>query len=83
MDFRPGHSVGVNYGYAEEGWLLSPSYRPNDSSFALRYHWRPADRIQVELQGRWREEIEINGDAPRKREEFDWRLRVTWRLPTS
>ena len=47
---------------------------------ALRYHWRPTERLLVELQGRWREELELVSGAARKRDEFDWRLRVTWRL---
>jgi hypothetical protein len=80
MDFRPGHSIGINYGYTDPGWLLSPSYRPNEEAFTLRYHWRPKPRVQLEVQARWREENEQLQGSLRKRETFDWRLRLTWAL---
>jgi hypothetical protein len=80
MDFRPGHSIGINYGYTDPGWLLSPSYRPNEETFTLRYHWRPRSRVQLEIQARWRDENEQLQDTLRKRETFDWRVRLTWAL---
>lgn len=82
MDFLPGHSVGINYGHTDPGWLLSTSYRANEDAFTLRYHWRPAPRIQLEVQGRWREEQEQLVGALEKRETFDWRARLTWVLKT-
>jgi hypothetical protein len=82
MNFRPGHSIGINYGYTDPGWLLSPSYRPNEQTATLRYHWRPQPRIQLEVQARWREENEQLLDAVQKRDTFDWRVRLTWRLAT-
>ena len=80
MNFLPGHSMGVNYGYTDPGWLLSPSYRPNEETFTLRYHWRPLPRIQLEVQARWREEIDQLVDAQQKRDTYDWRVRLTWAL---
>ncbi len=78
MNFRPGHSIGINYGYTDPGWLLSPSYRPNEETATLRYHWRPQPRLQLEVQARWREENERLLVTTQKRETFDWRLRLTW-----
>lgn len=80
MNFLPGHSVGVNYGRADAGWLISPVYRANDETLVLRYHWRPVPRAQVELNVRWREDLDKLIDADRRREQFDWRLRLTWRF---
>ena len=82
MNVRPGHSIGINYGYTEAGWLLSPSYRPNEETFTLRYHWRPQPRLQLEVQARWREDIDQWVDSKQKRETYDWRVRLTWVLET-
>ena len=82
MDIRPGHSVGINYGYADPGWLLSPSYRPNEEAVTLRYHWRPQPRLQLEVQARWRDEIDQLQGAARKRQTYDYRIRLTWVLAT-
>ena len=82
MNFRPGHSIGINYGYTDPGWLLSPSYRPNEETATLRYHWRPQPRLQLEMQARWREENHRLLDTAQKRDTFDWRVRLTWLLET-
>jgi hypothetical protein len=82
MNFLPGHSAGINYGYTDAGWLLSPSYRQNEGTFTVRYHWRPRPRVQLEVQARWREENDQWVNAVQKRETFDWRARLTWVLKT-
>ena len=82
MNFRPGHSIGINYGDMDPGWLLSPSYRPNEETATLRYHWRPQPRLQLEVQARWREENQRLLGTSRKRETFDWRVRLTWVFKT-
>ena len=79
MNVAPGHSVGVNYGHADAGWLISPVYRPNEETVALRYHWRPRPGVQLELNTRWREDLlQLTGES--KRRTFDWRVRLTWAL---
>lgn len=78
MNVLPGHSLGINYGHTDPGWLLSTSYRANEDAFTLRYHWRPQPRIQLEIQGRWREEQDQLVGTARKRETYDWRARLTW-----
>ncbi|MEM8767770.1 MAG: hypothetical protein AAGE43_10025 [Pseudomonadota bacterium] len=79
MNVFPGHSVGINYGRADPGWLISPVYRANDETAVLRYHWRPVPGAQLEIQGRWRQDLErLTGLARRKT--FDWRVRLTWVL---
>jgi hypothetical protein len=82
MNVRPGHSIGINYGYTDPGWLLSPSYRPNEETFTLRYHWRPKSRVQLEVQARWREDNEQLQGASQRRDTFDYRVRLTWVLET-
>lgn len=80
MNLWPGHSLGVNYGRAEAGWLLSPVYRSNDETAVLRYHWRPLRGVQLEVHARWREDLEQPTSAVQKRSTFDWRVRLTWVL---
>lgn len=82
MNFQQGHSIGINYGRSEAGWLISPVYRPNEVTAALRYHWRPRQGVQLEVQGRWREDLRQLESAASKRQTFDWRLRLTWSLRT-
>ena len=48
----------------------------------MRYHWRPVPRAQVELNVRWREDLDKLVGADERREQFDWRLRLTWRFET-
>jgi len=81
MNFFPRHSLGLNYGVTDAGWLLSSSYRPNEETLTLRYHWRPLPHTQLEIQARWREERDKLVGSLRKRDTFDWRLRLTWVLP--
>ncbi len=78
MNFLPGHSLGVSYGLADPGWLLSVSFRPNEDNLTLRYHWRPMPGAQLEIQGRWREERDQLVGSLRKRDTFDYRVRLTW-----
>jgi len=85
MDFRPGHSVGINYARTGAGWLLSPQFRPNEELFEIRYQWRPTWRVRFfkrpplfEPRFRWRKELEqLNGSA-QKRKVFDMYVRLTW-----
>ena len=30
MNIRPGHSLGLNYGRIDAGWLLSPQFQENE-----------------------------------------------------
>jgi hypothetical protein len=63
--------------------LLSVSFRPNEETTTLRYHWRPKPGIQLEVQGRWREDREQLIGSVRKRDTFDYRVRLTWAIDRS
>jgi hypothetical protein len=78
MDFAPSHSVGVNYGRTDPGWLLSPQYRPNDELFDILYQWRRTPNLAIDVRVRWREEIDRQIGATRKRDEVDFFVRFTW-----
>jgi len=86
MDFLPDHSIGIDYARTGAGWLLSPQFRPNEELFEIRYQWRPR-RMRLwrtkrspllEARVRWREDLKQPVGTIRKRQEFDFYLRLTW-----
>jgi hypothetical protein len=80
MDFKPAHSIGVNFGQTGAGWFLSPNFADNEQAFEIRYVWRPRNFPSVDARIRWREDIEQQTDAVRKRERLDAFLRLTWQF---
>jgi len=82
MNFLPTHSIGLNYGRTDAGWLLSPQYGKNEELFEIRYLWRRSRRLAIDIRGRWREDLEQLITADRKRDTFDFYLRFTWGFKT-
>jgi hypothetical protein len=78
MDFRPRHSIGINYGRTDPGWLLSPQFRDNEELFEIRYLWRKTQRFALDIRARRRKDIEQLLNADRRKEEFDVYVRFTW-----
>ncbi len=78
MDFKPGHSIGINYAGTGHGWLMSPQFRPNEDLCEVRYQWRPKKLPLFEWRVRWREDLVQPVDTLRKRDMFDMYLRLTW-----
>ena len=78
MDFKPSHSIGVNYGRVGSGWLLSPQFRPNESLAEIRYQWRRSRGLAFDIRVRQREELEQLVLTDRKRKELDVFVRITW-----
>lgn len=78
IDFRPNHSIGVNYARTGAGWLLSPQFRPNEELIEIHYMWRPEGWPFLEARLRRREDLEQLVGAHQKRKEFDMFIRLTW-----
>jgi hypothetical protein len=78
MEFRPHHSIGINYAETGAGWLLSPQYRPNESLVELRYQWRRSRKLAFDVRIRRRKELQQLALSNQKREELDFFLRFTW-----
>lgn len=78
MDFKPRHSIGVNYGETGAGWLLSPQFRPNERLTEIRYQWRKSRQLAVDVRIRQRKDLEQLALTPGKREEIDFFVRLTW-----
>ena len=58
MDLWPDHSIGINYGRAGAGWLLSPQYRDNEELVEIRYLWRRRQNLAIDVRLRWRQHLE-------------------------
>ena len=78
MDFKPSHSIGINYGQVGAGWLLSPQFRENESLTEIRYQWRKSRQLAFDFRIRKRKELEQQILSDQKREEFDYFIRFTW-----
>jgi len=78
MDFKPNHSIGVNYGQVGAGWLLSPQFRQNESLAEIRYQWRRSRQLAFDFRIRQRRELEQRALSDRKQDELDIFLRLTW-----
>ncbi len=76
MDIWPNHSLGVNIGATDPGWLLSPQYRPNESLFEVRYLWRKRRNFALDFRIRYRDDRETLADRE-KRDETDFFARFT------
>jgi hypothetical protein len=78
MDFKPSHSIGINYGEVDAGWLLSPQFRQNESLVEIRYLWRKNRQLAFDFRIRRRKELEQQALTVGKREETDVFIRLTW-----
>lgn len=76
VGFAPGHGVGLVYGQAEGGWLLSPDFGSNQELLELRYQWRLASNQSVEARLRRREDLDTQIGRV-AREDTDWYVRYT------
>ncbi len=48
------HTLGILYGEAEPGWLISSSFEPNVTMFEVRYQYIIASNISTEVRYRYR-----------------------------
>ena len=78
MDFKPNHSVGVNYGRVGAGWLLSPQFRQNESLAEIRYLWRRSKDLALDIRVRRRTDLERLAGSDQKQNELDFFVRLTW-----
>jgi len=81
FDLQPGHHLGVVYGQAGGGWLISNDYRHNDNLFEIRYQYRVSARLSMELRFRDRHERKMRVNRQRRQRDQDVYLRLSWRYP--
>ncbi len=78
MDFKPNHSIGLNYGEVGAGWLLSPQFRQNETLIEFRYQWRKSRQLALDFRIRQRKDLEQLALNVSKNQEVDFFLRLTW-----
>lgn len=78
-DIAPGHNLGIAYGRAGAGWLISPDFRANDELAEIRYQWRFNKATSMETRVRERKEI-ARPAGSRARVDHDLYVRVTHRF---
>jgi len=79
-DLIPGHRIGVVYGQADAGWLISPDFRNNDRLVEGRYQWAIADNHTFEANVRHRQDLIVPASAVQRRKDFDFFFRFTSRF---
>jgi hypothetical protein len=77
MDFRPDHSIGLNYGQVGAGWLLSPQFRQNESLAEIRYQWRRSKDLALDIRVRRRADLEQLVGSDQRQSEVDFFVRLT------
>lgn len=80
IDFFPHHSVGLVFGQAGDGWLLSPDFGDNARLAEVRYQWVIDKKQSFEARVRQREDIRQRIGSLDKREDFDYYLRYTYKF---
>lgn len=78
VDIFPDHRVGIVYGEADAGWLVSNDIRQNDKLAELRWSWQVSEPLRIQFRARWRYEKVQRVGAPFKQKDRDMRLRFTW-----
>jgi hypothetical protein len=77
MNFKPGHSIGLNVGVADAGWLISPQFRNNEKLAEIRYRKLMRRGGLLEVRVRYREQIDAEIDDPTRDGEWDGYARFT------
>lgn len=80
FDFLPAHHLGLVYGRAQAGWLISNDYRNNDELAEVRYQHRFTPALSLEVRYRWRRELERRIAAGQLQVDRDVYARITWRI---
>lgn len=77
LDVLPGHSIALQHGRAQAGWLISPDFRNNEILYELRYEWRIVENHTLATRFRRRDEMDMLVGATRARRDEDIFVRYT------
>lgn len=70
LDVFHGHSIALQHGRAQGGWLISPDFRNNEILYELRHEWKIIEKQTLTTRFRRRDEMdEILGAAQARRDE--------------
>jgi len=76
----PRHTMGLNYGRAAAGWLISNDFRQNNELAEFRWQFRYSPALRFEFRARWRRELDPLASAGFLQRDRDVRLRTTWKF---
>lgn len=74
------HTVGLNYGQADAGWLISNDFRQNNELAEFRWQFKYSSTLRFEFRARWRRELDRLAGAEFLQRDRDVRLRTTWKF---
>ena len=74
------HRIGVLYGQTEPQWLVSSSFRPNNTMSEVRYRFTFSQRLNFEARYRFRTDLFRPAGAEYTRQDRDFYARITWRF---
>lgn len=80
VDVFPRHTMGVNYGRADAGWLISNDFRQNNELAEFRWQFKYSATLRFEFRARWRRELDRLASADFLQRDRDVRLRTTWKF---
>lgn len=76
----PRHTMGLNYGRADAGWLISNDFRQNNELAEFRWQFKYSAALRFEFRARWRRELDRLSDASFLQRDRDVRVRTTWKF---
>lgn len=76
----PRHTVGLNYGRVDAGWLISNDFRQNNELAEFRWQFKYSAALRFEFRARWRRELERLAGAAFLQRDRDVRVRTTWKF---
>lgn len=76
----PKHTMGINYGQADGGMLLSNDFRQNNELFEYRWRYHATSALRFEFRARWRRELDKRVGALDLQRDRDIRFRATYKF---
>jgi len=80
VNIFPRHTMGVNYGRADAGWLISNDFRQNNELAEFRWQFQYSSSLRFEFRARWRRELDRLAGAQILQRDRDVRVRTTWKF---
>jgi len=80
FDMAPGHHLGLVWGRARAGWLISSKLKNNGDLWELSYKYDLTQAVALSVRARLRQDVELQDGAGQRRQDRDARLRVSWKF---
>ncbi len=79
-NFVENHRLGILYGQTEPHWLVSSSFRPNNTMAEIRYRYTYSSRLSFDVRYRLRTDLFTPSNAMMAQEDRDFYARFTYRF---